>query len=284
VSGGEPACVIRGDADRLQQVFWNLLSNAVKFTPKGGWVRVALDNPPEGVRLVVQDSGQGIEPEFVPHIFDRFSQADSSATRSHDGLGLGLSIVRHLVEAQGGYVYARSEGKGQGAKFTVILPPQDGAVRIPAIPSASQPVWAERRIFYGCRLLVVDDRPDELALFKTVLEAEGAEVITANSVAAALELLHEKPADILVSDIAMPEQDGYELIRRVRELPPESGGVIPVVAVTAYARIEDRERAIASGFQAYVSKPVEPEKLVEAVAHSCMVRMVTPGQRREKNS
>ena len=274
---------VNGDPDRLQQVIWNLLSNAVKFTPKGGWVQVMLDNLPEGVRLVVQDSGQGIEPEFAPYIFDRFSQADSSTTRSHDGLGLGLSIVRHLVQAHGGSIYAQSEGKGKGAKFSVILPAQDGAVRIPAIPASSHSVWAERRMLSGCRLLVVDDRPDELELFKTVLEAEGAEVITANGVAAALELLQENPADILVSDIAMPEQDGYELIRQVRELPPERGGFIPAVAVTAYARIEDRERAIASGFQAYVSKPVQAEKLVEAVAHSCMVRMITPGQRRKKN-
>ncbi len=251
---------VSGDPDRLQQVIWNLLSNAVKFTPKGGWVRITLDNPPEGVRLVVEDSGEGIEPEFAPYIFDRFSQADSSMTRSHDGLGLGLAIVRHLVEAQGGYVYAWSAGKGKGAKVTVILPAQDAPAKT---PPASQPVSAERRPLYGCRLLVVDDRPDELELFKTVLRAEGAEVISANSAASALDWLREDPPDVLVSDIAMPEQDGYELIRKMRKLPQAKS--IPAIALTAYARIEDRERALASGFQAYVSKPVEPERLIEVV-------------------
>jgi signal transduction histidine kinase/CheY-like chemotaxis protein len=258
----EQMATVSGDPDRLQQVIWNLLSNAVKFTPKGGWVRISLDSPPGVVRCVVEDSGQGIDAKFLPYIFDRFAQADSSTTRANGGLGLGLAIVRHLVETHGGSVNASSSGKGQGAKFTVILPAEDNAAEIGA---ALMPAPASERQLSGRRLLIVDDHADELGLLTAVLQAEGAEVSPANSAAAAFESLLRSAPDVLISDIAMPGQDGYELIRRVRALPPEAGGIVPAVAVTAHARVEDEERALAAGFQAFVSKPVELQELVEVV-------------------
>jgi len=255
--------LVAGDPDRLQQVIWNLLSNAVKFTPKHGWVKVALDETDDYVRLMVEDSGEGIAPEFLPHIFDRFSQADRSTTRQHGGLGLGLAIVRQLVEAQGGAVQAWSAGKGKGAEFTVLLPALDGQ---PSVTGSRASLSAQDSL-RGRRLLVVDDRLDELSLFRTILEAQGADVQTAGSVREALALLEEHgPPDVLVSDIAMPEQDGYELLRIVRALPPELGGQVPAIAITAHARREDRDRVLAAGFTEYIAKPVDPATLVETVA------------------
>jgi len=235
----------------------------VKFTPKHGWIKVGLDETDDYVRLMVEDSGEGIAPEFLPHIFDRFSQADRSTTRQHGGLGLGLAIVRQLVEAQGGAVQAWSAGKGKGAEFTVLLPALDGQ---PSVTGSRASLSAQDSL-RGRRLLVVDDRLDELSLFRTILEAQGADVQTAGSVREALALLEEHgPPDVLVSDIAMPEQDGYELLRIVRALPPELGGQVPAIAITAHARREDRDRVLAAGFTEYIAKPVDPATLVETVA------------------
>jgi signal transduction histidine kinase/ActR/RegA family two-component response regulator len=254
---------VSGDPARLQQIVWNLLSNAIKFTPRGGHVEVKLSRVASHVEITIEDSGQGIAPEFLPHVFDRFRQADGATTRSHGGLGLGLAIVRHLVEAHGGSIEAASEGKGRGATFTVSLP--IAAVRPDSRPSAAVEPGEEHRLD-GVRVLVVDDEEDARALVAIVVEQRGAEVASAGSAAEALALLETFRPDVLVSDIGMPGRDGYDLIRAVRALPPERGGRTPAVALTAYARVEDRVRAIRAGYQLHVPKPVEPEELVVVVA------------------
>lgn len=268
----DPAAgLVAGDFDRLQQVVWNLLSNAIKFTPKGGQVQIRLSRVNSHVEITVSDTGQGISPDFVPYVFERFRQADSSITRSYSGLGLGLAIVRNLVELHGGTVGAESPGEGQGATFTVKLPlmpvrawvnnrqqvhPTVGG-RVPFDNSAS---------LSGMRVIVVDDEADSREFIITLLEQSGAEVIAVASASEAIEAVSHVKADVLISDIGMPDEDGYSLIRKVRALRAEQGGMIPAVAVTAYARSEDRTRAIASGFQMHISKPVEPEELVTVVA------------------
>lgn len=266
--------MIAGDEDRLQQVVWNLLANAVKFTPSGGHVRVRAARVGPHVEITVADTGAGIHAEFLPHVFERFRQADATTTRAHGGLGLGLAIVRHLVEMHGGTVRAESEGPGQGATFTVTLPVravaaagQGGASREAAVRAVS--ATRDALALTGMRVLVVDDEADARELLVTVLEQFGAEPRAAGSVAEALEVLEELRPDVIVSDIGMPGEDGYVLLRKVRMLEAARGSpCIPAVALTAYARGEDRRRALMAGFRMHVAKPVEPVELAEAIARA----------------
>jgi len=261
---------VRGDAGRLQQVVWNLLSNAIKFTPKGGSVRVTLGRLNSQAEIVVSDTGQGIHREFLPHVFDRFRQADATSTRAHGGLGLGLAIVRHLVELHGGSVQVESPGDEQGATFTVRLPLM--ALRKGESAGASNGARAEAPVLdsppslEGVRVLVVDDEADTRALLTKVLEQCSAEVKVAATCRDALAMLNEWRPDIIVSDIGMPEEDGYALVRKLRALEDAYVSRIPAVALTAYARSQDRLRALASGYQMHVAKPVEPMELVIVVA------------------
>ncbi|WP_447985214.1 response regulator [Nitrospira sp. Nam74] len=267
------AGLISGDSDRLQQVVWNLLTNAIKFTPRDGCVRITLQRRNAHVQIDVTDTGQGISPEFLPYMFDLFRQGDSSITRSHGGLGLGLAIVRHLVEMHGGSVQAQSEGEGQGATFVVMLP----MIGIPmgdnnghkdrAVDVSRDGVSMERvPELKGVSVLIVDDEPETRDLLVEVLSRCGAEVRASSSAHDALEALQSWKADVLVSDIGMPGEDGYDLIRKVRTMDADHGGCIPAVALTAYARGEDRLRALSAGFQMHVSKPVEPVELAAVVA------------------
>ena len=262
-----------GDPARLQQVVWNLLSNALKFTPAGGGVEARVRRAGSQLEVAVSDTGQGIGPEFLPHVFERFRQADMGTTRRHGGLGLGLAIVRHLVELHGGTVRAESEGEGRGSTFTVRLPVRavHGEGRAPAC--AEEPARpgvfaapAAAPALEGVKVLVVDDEPDARRLLTEVLSRRGAEVLTAASAAEALEVLQTWRPDVLLSDVGMPDGDGYELIRRVRQLPEGRGGRTPAAALTAYAGPGDRALALASGFQLHVAKPVEPDELAAAVA------------------
>ncbi|MET0649551.1 MAG: PAS domain-containing protein [Pyrinomonadaceae bacterium] len=267
------ALTVNGDPDRLQQVVWNLLSNAVKFTPAGGRVEAHVRRAGSQLEVAVSDTGQGIEPEFLPHVFERFRQADMGTTRRHGGLGLGLAIVRHLVELHGGTVEASSEGPGRGSTFTVRLPLRavreqeqtPACAEQPARPGAFENMGA-RLTLEGVRVLVVDDEPDARRLLTEVLSRRGAEVLPAASAAEALELLQTWRPHVLLSDIGMPDGDGYELIRRVRELPEERGGCTPAAALTAYAGPADRARALSNGYQLHVAKPVEPAELTAVVA------------------
>jgi PAS domain S-box-containing protein len=256
---------LNGDPDRLRQVVWNLLSNAVKFTPEGGRVEVRAERTEGVVRVVVNDTGRGIEPDFLPHVFDRFRQADASTTRTHGGLGLGLSIVRHIVEMHGGSVSAESAGAGLGATFTVTLPtePTLGKASVEAAPRVEDcPPSLE-----GLHILVLDDEADTCEVVAAVLTKCSARVTTATSAAEALEAVAAADFDLIVSDIGMPGVDGYEFIRRVRARERESGArQTPAVALTAYAREEDRRRAFRAGFQMHLAKPVEPGELTAVVA------------------
>jgi PAS domain S-box-containing protein len=269
------ASLVSGDPDRLQQVIWNLLANAVKFTPSGGQVEVRLERADPHAQISVRDTGSGISPDFLPHVFDRFRQADSSSTRPYGGLGLGLSIVRHLVELQGGAVTAASDGVGRGATFTVHLPLRAVRDVQPQLPSESsspsavvkdKPLYSRFPRLDHLQVLVVDDEADARELLMAVLEQCGAEAIAVASAAEALEALQRWRPDVLVSDIGMPQEDGYVLIGKVRALVPEQGGRIPAIALTAYARAEDRTRALAAGFQTHVPKPVEPAELAFVIA------------------
>ncbi|HEX4945692.1 MAG TPA: PAS domain S-box protein [Blastocatellia bacterium] len=255
------AADITGDSDRLQQVVWNLLTNAIKFTPAGGVVIVVLAYEPGHLRLTVTDTGKGLTPAMLPYIFDRFRQADSSSTRRHGGLGLGLALVKQLVEMHGGTIEARSEGEGRGATFTVTLPlraaPQ---LEEPATPHTIRPLVPSSRLT-GIRVLVVDDEAEAREVIADILTAQGAQVTPVASASAAWQLLTNSlitAPDVLVSDINMPDMDGYELLRQVRR----QGGTLPAIAVTALGRPEDRLRALTAGFQMHVPKPVEPEELV----------------------
>jgi PAS domain S-box-containing protein len=266
--------VITGDADRLRQAIWNLLSNAVKFTPEGGKVTVRLTREPTYIEIAVSDTGKGIKPEYLPHVFNRFSQEDSSTTRKYGGLGLGLSIVRHVAELHGGSVRAASEGEGRGATFVIRLPISVGLAAEPRNADTHKitgqaPHELARRSglrLNGARVLVVDDDADTRQLLKRVLESQGAAVKTAASAAEALEMIAASPPDALVADIGMPGEDGYSLMRKIRRLPSSRGGTVPALALTAYAHPEDRVRALTSGFQQYVAKPVEPDELAAVIA------------------
>ena len=260
---------VSGDASRLQQIVWNLLSNAIKFTPSGGTATVALVRVESQIEITVSDTGEGIHSDFVPYIFDRFRQADAAYTRRHGGLGLGLAIVKQLVELHGGSVSATSPGERKGTTVTVRLP-----------VAASQHVALDTQLrntdfcvhaaeapgLHGVRVLVVDDDADALEFLRRVLEKSGATVYFVESAAGGKAvLLREKP-DVLVSDIGMPGRDGYEFIREVRALEPDEGGRVPAVALTAFARSEDRTRAILAGFQVHIAKPVEPRELIATIA------------------
>jgi CheY-like chemotaxis protein/anti-sigma regulatory factor (Ser/Thr protein kinase) len=260
-----------GDPDRLQQVAWNLLSNAVKFTSTGGHVEVRLDRDQSSVHIVVTDDGRGIDPAFLPHIFERFRQADSRFSREHGGLGLGLAIVRELIELHGGIVSASSAGAGKGATFQIKLPlsvAQTHAASGPptAAPAAMPQTDRLPERLHGARVLAVDDEEDALGLLSVILESAGAQVTTAASAELALERLKAEPFDALIADIGMPRIDGLELIRLVRETLPAPANQIPAAALTAYARSEDRVTALASGFQMHVAKPVNPAAVVTAVS------------------
>jgi signal transduction histidine kinase len=260
--------VVSGDPQRLQQVVWNLLSNAIKFTPRGGRVAVHLAHTEDHVQVTVVDDGAGIDPASLPRLFDRFWQADSSITRAQGGLGLGLAVVRHLVELHGGTVRAESEGEGRGATFTVALPLL--TLRRSAVdmqPGASPGEAAAKPLrFRGLKVLVVDDDQDTCEIVGAVLKRAGAEVRTCLSASQALDAIDTCVPDVLVSDIGMPDEDGYTLIRKVRARTKEEGGRVVAVALTAYGRSEDRLKALSAGFQVHVGKPIEPSQLVRVVA------------------
>jgi CheY-like chemotaxis protein len=263
---------ISGDPQRLQQVIWNLLSNAIKFTPKDGRVQVLLQRVDSHIEVSVADTGIGITPAFLAHAFERFRQADSSSARRHGGLGLGLSIVKQLVELHGGTVRVKSLGEGCGTVFIVHLPltavhrrPDDGERLPPQTPNA---LSSDFRVsdLSGIKVLVVDDEADARDLFKRVLADCGADVLTVATAGEALRVLERERPHVLLSDIGMPDVDGFELLRRVRALGQARGGRLPAIALTAFARSEDRTRALRAGFLVHVSKPVEPSELVATVA------------------
>ncbi|WP_413160514.1 response regulator [Capilliphycus salinus ALCB114379] len=253
---------IAGDANRLQQVFWNLFSNAIKFTINNGSVTVRLNKIDNSyAQIQVIDSGIGIEPNFLPYVFEYFRQADASTTRSHGGLGLGLAISRHLVELHGGTINVESEGKGKGTTFTVMLPIQ------PIESDSQQP---EQLIDNGLSLqdlniMIVEDQADARELIRLVLEQQGAKVNEASSGLEALEMIKQSQPDVLISDIGMPDEDGYTFLKKVRSLPPEKGGNVPALALTAYTKLEDKQQAIAAGFQMHLGKPLDITELLKAV-------------------
>ena len=267
---------VSGDSGRLQQITWNLLSNAIKFTPSGGRVSVRLERDGSNAQIRVSDTGQGISPQFIPFIFERFRQADGSSTRRHGGLGLGLAIVRHLVELHGGTVQAASPGEGLGSTFTIKLPLAPSHERTKSrrgdtasLPAngANEAVIKSLPTLEGMRVLLVDDDQDTLQMLAVVLTTYQATVQTASSSVEALEALQWFRPDVLVSDLAMPDDDGYSLISKVRAIEAESGNKISAVALTAYVRIEDRLRALSAGFNLFVPKPVEPSELVVAIVN-----------------
>ncbi len=266
--------IIAADVDRLQQVIWNVLSNAIKFTPKGGAVALRAMRAQSDLVITVTDTGQGIRPEFLGHLFEPFRQADGSTTRRHGGLGLGLAIVKQLVQAHGGRIVAHSEGEGLGSTFTITLPVRPSTAppaerrHITPVPTPQQPGVQDvvNGRLDGMRVLVVDDDEDARALMQRVLTDQGAAVTLAASAEIGLRELERVRPDVLVSDIGMPEVDGYTFIRTVRGLPADRGGRTPAIAITAYAREEDSERAVSTGFQAYMSKPVDPTRLISLAA------------------
>ena len=261
------ASSVSGDPDRLQQVVWNLVTNAVKFTPRNGRVDVRLDRTETNVQLVVQDSGRGISPQVLPFIFDRFRQADSSATRSHAGLGLGLALAKNLVELHGGTVTAHSEGEDKGATFVVMLPLAGTARGGPrAAPPRAMQASSATADLSELRVLVVDDDIDALELATTILVGAGAEVRTCRSAVDGLKTLYDWRPHVLVSDIEMPGEDGYSLIRKVRALSSTDGGRTPAIALTAYGRSQDRMKALTAGFNMHVPKPLDPGELTAIVA------------------
>ncbi len=262
--------LVRGDPARLQQVLWNLLSNAIKFTPKGGRMQVVLERVGSHADISVEDNGIGIRPDFLPHVFDRFRQADPSTTRRYGGLGLGLSIVKNLVELHGGSVRVKSAGENQGSTFTVSLPisPVRAEEREPVMssPSADALDTIELPRLDNIRVLVIDDEADGRTLIARILEGRGAQPMSASSAKQAIEILSREHFDVLLSDIGMPDVDGFELIRQVRRLDQARTGPLPAIAITAYARPEDRQRSLLAGFHMHLSKPIEARELVASIA------------------
>jgi PAS domain S-box-containing protein len=263
--------LMRGDPNRLQQILWNLLSNAIKFTPKGGRIQVVLERINSHAEISVEDTGIGISPEFLPHVFDRFRQADPSTTRRYGGLGLGLSIVKSLTELHGGTVRVKSPGENQGSTFIVTLPISHvrAEEKSPGIShtSSSHPLDAiELPRLDNVRVLIVDDEADGRALVARILENRGARPVCATTASEALELLAGERFDVLLSDIGMPDMDGFELIRQIRELDKSRRGPIPAIAITAYARAEDRQRSLLAGFHMHLSKPLEARELIASIA------------------
>jgi signal transduction histidine kinase/ActR/RegA family two-component response regulator len=257
---------ISADSARLQQIVWNLLSNAVKFTPHDGKINVRVERDGSNATVTVSDTGQGIDPEFLPRVFDRFRQADSSTTRSFGGLGLGLAIVRHLVELHGGTVSAESDGVGKGATFSASFPLLTDRAGPVAITHSGEIHASEFRSLDGLRVLLVDDERETREIISTVVERTGAEVKACTSAREALTELVEWRPDVILSDIAMPDEDGYSFIGRVRSLPHEDGGDTPAAALTAYAREEDRRQALAAGYQMHIAKPIGASQLVTMIA------------------
>jgi PAS domain S-box-containing protein len=260
---------VSGDPARLQQILWNLLTNALKFTQKGGRVHVVLERISSHLEISVHDNGRGVPPDFLPYVFHRFRQADASTTREQRGLGLGLAIVKNLTELHGGSVSAKSPGPNKGSTFIIVLPMP---MNIEANPNRRHPSTINQELFAetlhldGVRVLAVDDEADARRLIKRILGGCGAQVETADSGEAARRFLRERKPDVLIMDIGMPNEDGYEAIGKVRQLPSEQGGKVPAIALTAFARSEDRRRAILNGFQMHVAKPVEPSELIAMVA------------------
>jgi PAS domain S-box-containing protein len=264
------ASPVSGDPGRLQQILWNLLTNALKFTPKGGRVHVVLERVNSHLEISVTDSGRGISPAFLPHVFDRFRQADASTTREERGLGLGLSIVKNLVELHGGSVRAKSPGLNQGSSFIVALPMVSANICVD--PDRTHPravsgeIVTEKLDLRDVQVLAVDDEVDARRLIKRILSGCGAIVETAESGATAIRFLRKAKPDVLIMDIGMPGEDGYTVIQKVRQLAKADGGGVPAIALTAFARSEDRRRAALSGFQMHLAKPVEPSELIAMVA------------------
>lgn len=267
---------VSGDPERLQQVLWNLLSNAIKFTPKGGRVQIRLARVNSSVEVTVSDTGQGIGAEFLPYVFERFRQADHTTTRRHGGLGLGMAITKHLVELHGGTIRAESPGEGRGTTFILRLPVMivHNAEHLSAVVTEQHPLAGEVRAqpaewarLDGVHVLIVDDERDARDLLITILAQSGAGVTAVATVADALEELRIKKPDLLMSDIEMPDEDGYSLIRRVRALEDRQSRSIPAIALTAHARASDRLRALSAGYQLHMPKPVEPAELVMAIAN-----------------
>jgi signal transduction histidine kinase len=275
-----------GDPDRLQQVVWNLLSNAVKFTPRHGCVSISLEQREGQDQIVVADTGRGIDPAFLPHVFAPFRQADASTTREQGGLGLGLAIARQLVELHGGMVHAESGGLGRGARFIVALPAHAADETVASVLAqasaapAPQPAPAAAPELAGVRVLMVDDDPDARELVTTTLRFYGADVTAVESAAHALAVLGQVRPDVLLSDIGMSGEDGYSFIRRVRALPADQGGLVPAVAVTAYAAAGDRARSLAAGFQLHISKPFDPQELGRIVQRLVVNAPADGGSRR----
>jgi signal transduction histidine kinase/CheY-like chemotaxis protein len=256
-------CPFHGDPERLQQVFWNLLSNAVKFTPRGGHIQARLTRSDSAAELSVRDTGRGIRADVLSRLFERFPATDSSRRRTEGGLGVGLAIVRHLVELHGGVVEARSPGEGDGATFTARLPVRASSVKA---PEPARPPTTEPKLLSGLRVLVCEDDPDCRDLLREVLSGEGATVCLAAAAAEALDHFREFRPDVLVSDIGLPLVDGYALIRQIRQLDDQQGGRTPAIALTAYAGGEDARRAFSAGYQLHVTKPVDPDDLATRVA------------------
>ena len=260
---------VKADADRLQQVFLNLLSNAIKFTPVKGRIEVSIKNKDTKIEVEIRDSGQGIKPEFLPFVFERFRQADNSYTRQVGGLGLGLAIVRHLVELHGGEVGVQSEGDNRGAAFTVSLP----IFVSPEIPTSLSkernrrtfPETSDEKPLEGVRILLVEDDEDSCEMLKVMFEQSGIKITAVDSAAEAFEIIQQKPPDILISDVGLPGEDGYDLLRKIRQLTPAKGGLTPAIALTGYASLQDRSLAFQAGFQEHLSKPVDIEKLIQLV-------------------
>jgi signal transduction histidine kinase/DNA-binding response OmpR family regulator len=274
VTCDKAASHVSGDSNRLQQIVWNLVSNAVKFTPEGGRVNVSLERSGDHAQIAISDTGQGIDARFLPFIFDRFRQADGSTTRKYGGLGLGLAIVRHLVELHGGTIKVHSDGVNKGATFTVLLPlkTDNGKLDVGTQLSSIESTGGDNSIHCapvldGLRILVVDDEADTREFIVTVLSQCGAEIKSTASAAEALAALKVWAADLIVSDIGMPEEDGYSLIKKVRQ-PGHRYSQIPAVALTAYASIEDQTRILASGFQVHIAKPVVPDELISKIANA----------------
>ncbi|HEV8188354.1 MAG TPA: PAS domain S-box protein [Pyrinomonadaceae bacterium] len=264
-------CLVKGDPNRLRQVIWNLLSNAIKFTPRHGSVSIDLTCVESTARLTVSDTGDGISPEFLPYVFDRFRQAEGSISRKQGGLGLGLAVARHLVELHGGTIRAESDGIGKGAVFTVDLPLAQER-RDPARAEERRREVERRRSRMGAvrldgvHVLLVEDDDDSRKLLGTMLKRYGARVTSTKSAAEALAVFEGELPDVLISDIGMPDQDGYELMRKLRALPPERGGKTPAIALTGYASRKDRERALNTGYQQHMAKPIEQADMIKAIA------------------
>lgn len=264
------ASMVQGDPTRLQQILWNVLQNAIKFTPSGGWVDVRLQLDGKSIQLSVSDNGVGIAPEFLPHLFERFRQADSTTTRRHGGLGLGLALVRELTELHGGLVVADSPGVGKGTTITIWLPQRTAPLAGRSVQSSpsriSDPTLGRQNRLTGLVILLVEDDDDSREIVSMLLQSYGAEVAEARSAAEAMEQLRRSVPDIVVSDIGLPDEDGFSLIRKIRALPPEVGGLVPALALTAFARNVDSERAIQEGFQMHLAKPAAPQELIDTIA------------------